>query len=67
MAKRRAGPTLVQRSRRVSPQTKAFVHQVSGAGPSKTRRPFLGLTEADLSRITARLDTGIRRNASKPT
>lgn len=64
---RRAGPTLIQRSRRISPQTKATFHQVTGAGRRKVLRPFLGLTDAELTRISERLDIGIRRNASKPT
>lgn len=67
MAKSRGGPTLVQQSRRVSPQAKARIHQVEGAGKSRVRRPFLGLTNDEIRGISARLDTGIRRNAAKPT
>lgn len=67
MAKRvRTGPTLVQRSRRVSPGLKAFFHQKSGAGSSRVRRPFIGLSAADAEQvgealtraIQARLDRG---------
>jgi hypothetical protein len=67
MAKRRAGPTLIQQSRRVSPQAKARVHQVEGAGKSRVLRPFLGLTTDEIRGISTRLDAGIRRNAGKPT
>lgn len=61
MAKRRQGPTMVQRSRRVSPQSKAFFHQVTGAGRSHVRRPFLGLTDTEMQTLAARLDAGLRR------
>lgn len=67
MAKRSRGPTMVQRSRRVSPQLKAYVHQVSGAGKSKVRRPFLGLTDAEMRTIATRLDEGIRRHVRRAT
>jgi len=52
---------MVQRSRRVSPQTKAFIHQVVGAGRAQVVRPFLGLTEPEMRTLGARLDEGIRR------
>lgn len=66
MAKR-TGPTMVQRSRRVSPQDKAVFHQLTGAGRAKTVRPFLGLSDAEIRAISTRLDTGIRRRAGSPT
>ncbi|WP_291981918.1 hypothetical protein [Luteitalea sp.] len=65
MARRRSGPTLVQRSRRVSPQQKALYHQVTGAGRTKVRRPFLGLTAAEMRDIATVLDAGIRRAFSR--
>lgn len=61
MAKRRAGPTLVQQSRRVPPEAKARMHQIE----AKVRRPFLGLTPDEVAAISKRLDDGIRRNLSK--
>lgn len=60
MAKR-TGPTLIQQSRRVSPQVKAVQHQIEG----RTLRPFLGLTDEDVTRITKRLDDGIRARARR--
>ncbi len=63
-ARARTGPTLVQRSRRLSPMEKATYHQVSGAGRSQVRRPFLGLTDAEIATITTRLDTGIRKRTA---
>jgi hypothetical protein len=42
-------------------------HQIEGAGRSKVRRPFLGLTPEDITAISARLDAGIRRNLGKST
>lgn len=61
MAKRARKATVIQRSRRVSPQSKAFFHQVTGAGRSKVRRPFLGLTDDELRTLGTRLEAGIRR------
>jgi hypothetical protein len=57
---------MVQRSRRESPMTKAYIHQVAGAGRSGVTRPFLGLTPDEIARISTRLDEGIRRNAGRP-
>lgn len=48
--------TLVQRSRRISPQDKATFHQVTG----RVKRPFLGLTDDEIRAMTRRLDDGIR-------
>jgi hypothetical protein len=62
---RRSGPTLVQRSRRVNPQQKAIYHQVEGAGPSRVRREFLGLTARDIAAISTRLEAGIRRTVDR--
>lgn len=44
-ARRRAtgGPTFIQRSRGESSEQKAMFHQVTGAGRSRVKRPFLGL------------------------
>ena len=50
--------TMVQRSRRVSPQDKALVHQTG-------KRPFLGLMAEDIRTITTALDDGIRRKAGR--
>ena len=56
---------MVQRSRRTSPQDKAFFHQVTGAGKARTKREFLGLTDAEIAQITTRLDTGLRRKVDR--
>jgi len=47
--KKPRGPhqTLIQRSRSVDPTDKAEFHQVLGAGRSRVKREFLGLTQAD--------------------
>ena len=53
----RKGPTPIQRSRRVSPAAKAMFHQVTGAGKSKVKRKFFGLSReerADLVKFAAR-------------
>jgi hypothetical protein len=63
--KPRKGPTLVQRSRRVSPQQKALYHQKTGAGRSKVRRPFLDLTPADEKSIGDLIAAGIQRELDR--
>lgn len=45
MARRRRGPTMIQRSRRKSASEKAAYHQVTGAGRSRVKRPFFGLDD----------------------
>ena len=60
MAKaRRRGPTMIQRSRRVSPELKARVHTTTGAGRSRVVRDFLGLDAEDERAILAALQTKV--------
>lgn len=68
MAKRRRrGPTLIQRSRAISPQQKAIYHAVAGAGKARTIRDFFDLGPDDpeairrlmQSRVTERLTRGM--------
>lgn len=60
MAKRaRRGPTLIQASRRVSPEQKALYHEVLGAGKAHVKRPFLGLTDDDERVIAARVEAAL--------
>jgi hypothetical protein len=56
----------VQRSRRRSPQEKAVFHQVTGAGKARVKREFLGLTEAELKQLDARLEGRIRVKLEGP-
>jgi hypothetical protein len=68
MARRRSGPTLIQRSRGIAPGQKADWHSVSGAGKSKVIREFFDLNEQDLEtlalemkrRISQRLASDVR-------
>lgn len=61
-----SGPTLFQRSRRVPPIVKATAHQVSGAGKSRVKRQFFGLSESDErwleTEIDHRIDLNIHRD-----
>jgi phage gpG-like protein len=61
MAKTR-GPrkTLIQRSREKGAAEKALYHQVEGAGKSKVKRPFLGLTAEDERDLRERLIQGMK-------
>jgi phage gpG-like protein len=63
MAKR-AGPTLIQQSRRIPAEQKALYHQVLGAGKSRVKREFLGLTDQDEKDIVDRLQKSIDRAIS---
>jgi phage gpG-like protein len=58
MAKRSNRPTMIQDSRRKSPEEKALYHQELGAGKSHVKRPFLGLTTEDEEAIVTRLSQG---------
>lgn len=60
MAKR-TGPTFIQRSRNVPSEQKAAFHQVAGAGRSRVKRPFLGLTPDDEQAIVDRFAVGLDR------
>lgn len=61
MAKRAKGPTLIQQSRRVPAELKALYHNVLGAGKSRVKREFVGLSDDDEKAILARLEQGIDR------
>jgi hypothetical protein len=65
MAKRRRRQTLIQRSRAVSPQTKATYHTATGAGASKTKRQFFDVGREDADAITALLSTRLDRNLQR--
>lgn len=67
MARRRPGPTLIQQSRRVPNEQKALYHQVLGAGRSRVKREFLGLTDEDERAILQRLEGALNRNVDRIT
>lgn len=53
--------TFIQRSRAVAPEQKALYHQVLGAGKSRVKREFFGVSDADLVAVRARLEEGVAR------
>lgn len=65
MARKRTGPTLVQRSREIPPSDKARWHNDEGAGKSHVIREFFGLSAADESAIEQEvgfaIDVNLRR------
>jgi phage gpG-like protein len=61
MAKRGPAKTLIQRSRAIGGAEKAVYHQVEGAGKSKVKRPFLGLTDEDQRNIRRTLVEGMKK------
>lgn len=56
----RGSQTLIQRSRAVGAQDKAFWHHVAGAGQARVRRPFFALSDSDRGRIRDRVATWLR-------
>lgn len=52
---RATGGTFIQRSRAVGAADKAYFHDVAGAGKSRVRREFFGLTDADETLIVERV------------
>jgi len=61
-AERGKGPTLIQQSRRIPDEQKALYHQVLGAGRSRVKRPFLGLTQNDIDTIRQRVSDGVAKS-----
>jgi hypothetical protein len=61
MAKRGPRKTLIQQSRSVGGAEKAIYHQVEGAGKSKVKRQFLGLTDEDQRNIRRTLVEGMKK------
>lgn len=60
MAKaKRTGPTMIQRSRQVPSELKAFYHNVAGAGKSRVIRQFMGLTAQEEKDIEKRVERHI--------
>ena len=53
--------TFIQNSRRKSPAEKAAYHQMTGAGTSKVRREFFGLTPTDEDAIVNRINSHLDR------
>jgi hypothetical protein len=62
MAKRltKAARSLIQSSRTVGPEQKALYHQVTGAGKSRVKRQFLGLTHGEATALQATLEGEMR-------
>lgn len=58
--------TFIQQSRRVPASEKAAFHQYEGAGRSKVKREFLGLTSDDevyiVERVSKHLDQVLKTN-----
>ena len=61
------GPTMIQRSRRMSASEKASYHQITGAGKRHVLRQFFGLNardeEAIVTRIEQQIDKAIREGS----
>lgn len=58
---------MIQRSRRVSPSEKAAFHQESGAGKSRVRRQFFGLSASDEAAIVDLVDKDLTRRLKGTT
>jgi len=53
--------TFIQRSRSKAPSEKAAYHQIVGAGKSRVKREFFGLTTADEDLIIERFAVHLER------
>jgi hypothetical protein len=62
---RGTGPTMIQRSRSVSPAEKAAFHQIEGAGRSHVLREFFGLTPDDESAIVDRVAKALDQEVAR--
>lgn len=58
---RRPRRTLIQQSRAKRSVEKASYHEIEGAGRSRVRRPFFGLSPDDETEIIALIDRGLER------
>lgn len=56
MAKRRTGPTFIQRSRQESSEQKAIYHNITGAGRRGVKREFLDLGPEDQQQLGVQLE-----------
>lgn len=57
--------TPIQHSRNTPPTTKAWAHQVVGAGRSRVLRRFLGLAPQDVPQIRELLVRGITQKVKR--
>lgn len=57
MPKKAGGPTFIQRSRRVGAETKAVYHNLAGAGRSKVKREFFGISAEDKTALVKQVQT----------
>jgi hypothetical protein len=62
---KKAALSLIQQSRTVGPEQKAEYHQVTGAGTSRVKRQFLGLTPSEEKTLQVRLEQEMRANLRK--
>jgi len=53
---RATGKTFIQRSRSVGAEDKARWHDRDGAGKSRIKRPFMGLTDAETAKVQDRVE-----------
>ena len=53
--------TFIQRARDVAPSEKAAFHQITGAGKSRVKREFFGLSARDEELILNRFAFGLER------
>lgn len=59
---KKAGRTLIQRSRAVHPAEKALFHNVTGAGKSKVKRAFFDLDASDEEALREELKRRVVNN-----
>ena len=60
-----SGGTFIQRSRSVGAEDKARYHDRDGAGKSRTKRPFLGLTDQETEQVRTRVERYLSERVSR--
>lgn len=59
--------TSIQKSRNLSPLEKATFHQVTGAGKSRIKREFFGLSPTDIAAIEQECDVRLAVHLNSDT
>jgi len=62
---RASGKTFIQRSRSVGAEDKARWHDRDGAGKSRIKRPFMGLTDQETAKVKERVEKYLAEQASR--
>jgi len=57
--------TFIQQSRAVSPEQKALYHHALGAGKGRVKREFFGVSDAELTAISGRVEAFVGQRLAR--